>query len=122
MSALPKTNETLQTPATTDGPSSAPPQLSIGQLLRDKRLMRGWTLEQASRKSGIPAQSLQSIEDMQLNLFINDGAKLEHYIRIYANRLGQSLLGHEALIASAKEIIRPKAVTQDLLDMIRAAR
>ncbi len=85
-------------------------------------MMLGWTLEQASRKTGIPAVALQCIEEMQLNLFINDGAKLERHIRVYANRLGQSLLGHDALIEKAKQIIRPKEVTQDLLDMIRLTR
>ena len=99
-----------------------PPQHSIGQLLRDKRVVLGWTLEQASRKTGIPAAALQAIEEMQLNLFINEGAKLDRHISVYANRLGQSLIGQEALIEKARQIIRPKEVTQDLLDMIRVAR
>ena len=122
VSAIPKTTEMTRPPVAADGALLPPPQLSIGQLLRDKRMMLGWTLEQASRKTGIPAQSLQCIEEMQLNLFINEGAKLERHIRIYANRLGQSLLGHDALIDKARQIIRPKDVTQDLLDMIRLAR
>ena len=84
--------------------------------------MLGWTPEQASRKTGIPVTALSAIEEMQLNLFINEGAKLEHHIRVYANRLGQSLHGYESLIDKARQIIRPKEVTQDLLDMIRHAR
>ena len=84
--------------------------------------MHGWTLEQASRKTGIPVAALSAIEEMQLNLFINEGARLEHQIRVYANRLGQSLHGHETLIQNARQIIRPKEVTQDLLDMIRHSR
>ncbi len=122
MNAIPKTSDLPPTPAGIEGSASSPPQLSIGQLLRDKRLLLGWTLEQASRRTGIPAQALQSIEDMQLNLFINDGAKLERHIHVYAKRLGQSLVGHDALIEKARQIIRPKEVTQDLLDMIRVAR
>ena len=65
------------------------------------------------------SQALKAIEDMQLNMFINEGAKLEHHIRVYANRLGQSLVGHDALIDKARQIIRPKEVTKDLLDLIR---
>ena len=84
--------------------------------------MLGWTPEQASRKTGIPVTALSAIEEMQLNLFINEGAKLEHQIRVYANRLGQSLHGYESLIEKARQIIRPKEVTQELLDMIRDAR
>ncbi len=122
VSAIPKPTETPQAPLSVDGTISQTPQLSIGQLLREKRVLLGWTLEQASRKTGIPSQALQAIEDMQLNPFINEGAKLERHIRVYANRLGQSLLGHDALIEKAIQIIRPKEVTQDLLDMLRMAR
>ncbi len=122
VSALPKNSEIPEAPATVEAAISPPPEVSIGQLLRDRRMMLGWTLEQASRKTGIPAQALQAIETMQLNLFINDAAKLERHIRVYANRLGQSLLGQDALIEKAKQIIRPKEVTQDLLDLLRLAR
>lgn len=122
MSALPKANDTREAPKNADSTTTPPPEHSIGKLLRDKRVLLGWTLEQASGKTGIPVAALQAIEEMQLNLFINEGAKLDRHIRVYANRLGQSLLGQETLIEKAKQIIRPKEVTQDLLDMIRVTR
>lgn len=122
MSALPKSTELPQTSANADGQIAPPPQHSVGQLLREKRIVLGWTLEQASRKTGIPAKSLSAIEEMHLNRFINEGAKLEHHIRVYANRLGQSLHGYESLIEKARQIIRPNEVTQDQLDMIRQAK
>ena len=120
VSAIKKNSDTNEALRSSEGHPSLPPQLTIGQLLREKRLQLGLTLQSASRKTGIPEQALQAIEEMQLNMFINEGAKLERHIRVYANRLGQSLAGLEALIDKAKHAIRPKEVTSDLLDLIRS--
>ncbi len=120
MSAIQKNSDISEAFDSNEGHASLPPQLTIGQLLREKRLQRGLTLQSASRKTGIPEQALQAIEEMQLNMFINEGAKLERHIRVYANRLGQSLIGLETLIDKAKQTIRPKEVTPDLLDLIRS--
>ncbi len=119
VSAIKKPIDITETLHSDEGLAASPPQRTIGELLRDKRIALGISLATASRKTGIPEQALQAIEAMQLNLFINQGAKLERHIHIYAKRLGQSLIGHEALVDKAKHAIRPKEVTQDLLDLIR---
>ena len=99
--------------------AAMPPERLIGDVLKEKRLTLGWTLEQASKKTAIPVASLRAIEENTLNAFINDGAKLDLHIRIYANRLGVSLIPHQELIQKARSSIKPKAITSDMIEFIR---
>lgn len=99
VSAIIKPRKAEPVPPESDGPLSSPSQLSVGLLLKDRRIVLGWLLEAASRKTGIPAQVLPAIDETPRNIFINDVRKLDRHIGIYAYRLGQSLLGHDVLIA-----------------------
>ena len=105
--------------ATDEHKLASAPERTIGQLLKAKRLALGWSLEAASKKTAIATLELQSIEETALNIYINQLAKLDHHIHIYANRLGVSLKLHQELIQQAKSSIRPKEVTPDLLNFIR---
>lgn len=94
----------------------------MGQVLKAKRLALGWTLEQASKRTAIAAAVLQAIEETALNMFINELAKLDRHIQIYAKRLGVSLNSHQELIQKAKSSISPKDITPDLLNFIRTGQ
>lgn len=98
--------------------AAMPPQRLIGDVLKEKRLALGWALDQASKKTAIPAAALSAIEENALDMFINDGAKLDLHIRIYANRLGVSLIPYQELIQKARSSIKPKAITADMIDFI----
>ena len=96
-----------------------PPERTIGAVLKEKRVDLGWSLELASKKTAIPLSVLQAIEEMTLNRFINQGAKLDLHLSVYANRLGVPLKSHQTLVQKARQSIRPHELTPDQLDFIR---
>ena len=99
-----------------------PPELHIGDMLKEKRLSLGWSMEQASKKTAIPVAALRAIENTALNMFINDGAKLNRHLQIYANRLGLPLQPHAELVSNALSSIRPKEITTDLINFVRRSQ
>lgn len=80
-------------------------ELSI--MLRVKREQKGWTVDQASIKTGIPTRYIEDIENNTFRSFIGKAAVLESYLRIYSNRLGVDYQMQKALLEYARNILLP---------------
>ena len=80
---------------------------NLTMLLQVKREQKGWTIEQASVKTGIPVCYLENIENNTFRIFIGKAAVLEGYLRVYSNRLGIDYQTQKALLDHAKNILLP---------------
>lgn len=76
-------------------------------LLQIKREQKGWTIEEASIKTGIPMRYLEDIENNTFRLFIGKAAALEGYLRVYTNRLGIDYETQKNLLNHAKNKLLP---------------
>lgn len=61
--------------------------VDISLLLRFEREQKGWSIEYASKKCGIPIQYIDDIENNNFRNFTGDAALLDSYLRMYLNRL-----------------------------------
>ncbi len=80
---------------------------SLTMLLQIKREQRGWSIEQASMKTGIPVRYLEDIENNTFRIFIGKAAVLEGYLRVYTNRLGIDYQTQKAILDHAKNVLLP---------------
>jgi len=81
---------------------------SLTMLLQVKREQKGWTIEQASIKTGIPVCYLENIENNTFRIFIGKAAVLEGYLRVYGNRLGIDYQTQKMLLDYARSILIPR--------------
>jgi len=81
---------------------------SLTMLLQIKREQRGWSIEQASMKTGIPVRYLEDIENNTFRIFVGKAAVLEGYLRVYTNRFGIDYQTQKALLDHAKNILLPR--------------
>jgi len=61
--------------------------VDISLLLRFEREQKGWSIEYASKKCGIPIQYIDDMENNNFRNFTGDAALLDSYLRMYLNRL-----------------------------------
>jgi cytoskeletal protein RodZ len=80
---------------------------SLTMLLQIKREQKGWSIEQASMKTGIPVRYLEDIENNTFRIFIGKAAVLEGYLRVYTNRLGIDYQTQKAILDHAKNVLLP---------------
>ncbi len=80
---------------------------SLTMLLQIKREQKGWSIEQASMKTGIPVRYLEDIENNTFKIFIGKAAVLEGYLRVYTNRLGIDYQTQKAILDHAKNVLLP---------------
>ncbi len=80
---------------------------SLTMLLQIKREQRGWSIEQASMKTGIPVRYLEDIENNTFRIFVGKAAVLEGYLRVYTNRLGIDYQTQKAILDHAKNVLLP---------------
>lgn len=81
---------------------------SLTMLLQIKREQKGWSIEQASVKTGIPVRYLEDIENNTFRIFIGKAAVLEGYLRVYSNRLGIDYQTQKMLLDYARSILIPR--------------
>ena len=79
----------------------------IGLLLRQRREELVWSVEEVVRKTGIPKHAITAIDEENYYAFWGNVPVLDSYIRLYAKKIGFSLLMHEHLITKAKNSIKP---------------
>jgi cytoskeletal protein RodZ len=79
----------------------------IGLLLRQRREELVWSVEEVVRKTGIPKHAITAIDLENYYAFWGNAPVLDSYIRLYAKKIGFSLLMHEHLITKAKNSIKP---------------
>ena len=82
-------------------------EVSIGMLLRQRREELVWAVEEVVRKTGIPKHAITAIDQENYYAFWGNAPVLDSYIRLYAKKIGFSLLMHEHLITKAKNSIKP---------------
>ena len=82
-------------------------EVSIGILLRQRRETLVWSVDEVVRKTGIPKHAITAIDQENYHAFWGNAPLLESYIRLYAKKIGFSLLVYEHLIAKAKNSIKP---------------
>jgi cytoskeletal protein RodZ len=87
--------------------SDAERDISIGMLLRQKRETLVWSVDEVVRKTGIPKHAIAAIDQENYYAFWGNAPVLDSYIRLYAKKVGFSLLMHEHLITKAKNSIKP---------------
>ena len=80
---------------------------SLTMLLQIKREQKGWSIEKASMKTGIPVRYLEDIENNSFRIFIGKAAVLEGYLRVYTNRLGIDYQTQKAILDHAKNVLLP---------------
>ena len=80
---------------------------SLTMLLQIKREQKGWSIEKASMKTGIPVRYLEDIENNTFRIFIGKAAVLEGYLRVYTNRLGIDYQTQKAILDHAKNVLLP---------------
>lgn len=80
---------------------------SLTMLLQIKREQKGWSIEQASMKTGISVRYLEDIENNTFRIFIGKAAVLEGYLRVYTNRLGIDYQTQKAILDHAKNVLLP---------------
>ena len=80
----------------------------ISSLLRIKREQKGWSIEQASQKTGIPTKYLEDIENNTFRSFVGKAAVLESYLRIYSTRLDVNPQLQRALLHYARQLFSPR--------------
>ena len=80
---------------------------SLTMLLQIKREQKGWSIEKASMKTGIPVRYLEDIENNTFKIFIGKAAVLEGYLRVYTNRLGIDYQTQKAILDHAKNVLLP---------------
>ena len=81
--------------------------ISIGMLLRQKRETLVWSVDEVVRKTGIPKHAIAAIDQENYYAFWGNAPVLDSYIRLYAKKVGFSLLMYEHLIIKAKNSIKP---------------
>ena len=86
---------------------NAESEVSIGMLLRRRRETLVWSVDEVVRKTGIPKHAITAIDQENYYAFWGNAPVLDSYIRLYAKKIGFSLLVHEHLIAKAKNSIKP---------------
>ncbi len=79
----------------------------LGDILRRRRETLGWTIEIASKKSGIPEKQITAMETKTLFLFRSNVSLLDANLRIYGRRLGLNMQDHEELIGEMVGEIGP---------------
>ena len=89
-------------------------------IVREKREEIGWTIEQASHKTGIPIRYIEDIENNTFRSFEGKVAVLESHIRVYVSRLGISQDMKTELLDSAKNKLAHKKF--NFLDNVAADR
>jgi len=77
----------------------------ISSLLRIKREQKGWSIEQASLKTGIPTKYLEDIENNTFRSFVGKAAVLESYLRVYSTRLNIDLQLQKSLLDFARNLL-----------------
>ena len=82
-------------------------EVGIGTLLRQRREELVWSAEEVVRKTGIPKHAITAIDQENYYAFWGNAPVLDSYIRLYAKKIGFSLLMHEHLITKAKNSIKP---------------
>jgi len=82
-------------------------EVSIGILLRQRREELVWSVNEVVRKTGIPKHAIMAIDMGNYHAFWGNSPVLDSYIRLYAKKVGFSLLVHEHLITKAKDSIKP---------------
>jgi cytoskeletal protein RodZ len=87
--------------------ADAEADISIGMLLRQRREELVWSVHEVVRKTGIPKHAITAIDQENYYFFWGNAPVLDSYIRLYAKKVGFSLLMHEHLIAKAKNSIKP---------------
>ncbi len=80
---------------------------SLTMLLQIKREQKGWSIEKASMKTGIPVRYLEDIENNTFRIFIGKAAVLEGYLRVYTNRLGIDYQTQKAILDHSKNVLLP---------------
>jgi cytoskeletal protein RodZ len=81
--------------------------VGIGMLLRLRREELVWSVDEVVRKTGIPKHAITAIDQENYYAFWGNAPLLDSYIRLYAKKIGFSLLVHEHLITKAKNSIKP---------------
>lgn len=81
--------------------------IEISLLLRMKREQKGWSIDQASQKTGIPAKYLEDIENNTFRSFVGKAAVLESYLRVYSTRLNIDPQLQKALLDFARNLLLP---------------
>ena len=81
--------------------------VEISLLLRIKREQKGWSIDQASQKTGIPAKYLEDIENNTFRSFVGKAAVLESYLRVYSTRLNVNHQSQKALLDFARNLLLP---------------
>jgi len=81
--------------------------IEISLLLRIKREQKGWSIDQASQKPGIPAKYLEDIENNTFRSFVGKAAVLESYLRVYSTRLNVNHQSQKALLDFARNLLLP---------------
>ena len=81
--------------------------IEISVLLRIKREQKGWSIEQAAQKTGIPAKYLEDIENNTFRSFVEKAAVLESYLKIYSNRLSVNPQSQKALLEFFRNLLMP---------------
>jgi cytoskeletal protein RodZ len=82
-------------------------EVGIGMLLRLRREELVWSADEVVRKTGIPKHAITAIDQENYYAFWGNAPVLDSYIRLYAKKVGFSLLVHEHLITKAKDSIKP---------------
>lgn len=81
--------------------------ISIGMHLKQRRETLVWSVDDVARKTGIPKHAITAIEQENYRAFWGNAPVLDSYIRLYAKKMGFSVLLYEHLITQAKNSIRP---------------
>ena len=81
--------------------------VGIGMLLRLRREELVWSVDEVVRKTGIPKHAITAIDQENYYALWGNAPVLDSYIRLYAKKIGFSLLMHEHLITKAKNSIKP---------------
>ena len=82
-------------------------EVGIGMLLRQRREELVWSVDEVVRKTGIPKHAITAIDQENYYALWGNAPVLESYIRLYAKKIGFSLLAHGHLITKAKDSIKP---------------
>jgi hypothetical protein len=82
-------------------------ETGIGMRLRLRREELVWSVDEVVRKTGIPKYAITAIDQENYYAFWGNAPVLDSYIRLYAKKVGFSLLVHEHLITKAKNSIKP---------------
>ena len=90
--------------------------IDLTVLLKTKREQKGWSLEEASKKTGIPIRYLEDIEQNSFRNFVGKAAALESYLRVYSNRLAVDVQAQKSLLEFVRNLLIPGHFNAHLIE------